>query len=55
LIDDQIAGQISADLLVLLCAEFGDSLVVADGLLAKILKLLIVSQFTLATIPGTLR
>ena len=38
-VDGEVVGQISAGLLVLLCAERGDSDVQADKLLAKILKL----------------
>ena len=43
-IDGQIVGQIGAGLLVLLCAECGDSEALADRLLAKILKLRIFSD-----------
>lgn len=43
-IDGQTAGEIGAGLLVLLCAERGDSEVQADKLLAKILKLRIFSD-----------
>ena len=43
-IDGHTAGQIDAGLLVLLCAERGDSEVVADRLLAKIIKLRIFSD-----------
>ena len=38
-IDGAVVGQIGAGLLVLLCAEQGDTPVLADKLLAKILKL----------------
>lgn len=40
----EVVGQIGAGLLVLLCAERGDSDVLADRLLAKILKLRIFSD-----------
>jgi len=43
-VDDEVVGQISAGLLVLLCAERGDSDAQADKLLAKILKLRIFSD-----------
>jgi D-aminoacyl-tRNA deacylase len=43
-IDGKIVGQIGAGLLVLLCAERGDSEKQADKLLAKILKLRIFSD-----------
>ena len=43
-IDDQVAGAIGPGLLVLLCAERGDSQVQADKLLAKLLKLRIFSD-----------
>jgi D-aminoacyl-tRNA deacylase len=43
-IDEKIVGQIGAGLLVLLCAERGDSETQADKLLAKILKLRIFSD-----------
>jgi len=43
-IDHQTAGQIGAGLLVLLCAEQGDSALQGDKLLAKILKLRIFSD-----------
>jgi len=43
-IDGEIAGQIGAGLLVLLCAERGDAEAHADKLLAKILKLRIFSD-----------
>jgi len=43
-IDRQTAGQIGAGLLVLLCAEQGDTAVQGDKLLAKILKLRIFSD-----------
>ena len=38
-VDGQVIGQIGQGLLVLLCAEQGDTEVLADKLLAKILKL----------------
>ena len=38
-VDDTVIGQIGAGLLVLLCAEHGDSTREADRMLAKILKL----------------
>ena len=43
-IDGSVVGQIGAGLLVLLCAEQGDTPVQADKLLAKILKLRIFSD-----------
>ena len=43
-IGGQVAGEIGAGLLVLLCAEQGDSEVQGDKLLAKILKLRIFSD-----------
>jgi D-tyrosyl-tRNA(Tyr) deacylase len=43
-IDGEVAGQIGHGLLVLLCAEHGDSEAQADKLLAKILKLRIFSD-----------
>ena len=43
-IDGHTIGQIDAGLLVLLCAERGDSEAVADRLLAKMLKLRIFSD-----------
>ena len=43
-IEDRIAGQIEQGLLVLVCAEQGDSEKEADKLLAKILKLRIFSD-----------
>ena len=43
-VDDEVIGQISAGLLVLLCAEKGDTDEVADKMLAKILKLRIFSD-----------
>jgi D-tyrosyl-tRNA(Tyr) deacylase len=43
-IDGQSVGQIGAGLLVFVCAERGDSLPVADRLLAKLLKLRIFSD-----------
>ena len=43
-IDGEVAGQISQGLLVLLCAEHGDSEAQAEKLLAKILKLRIFSD-----------
>ena len=43
-IDGEIAGQIGQGLLVLLCAEHGDSEAQADKLLAKLLKLRIFSD-----------
>ena len=43
-IADQIAGEIQQGLLVLLCAEQGDTDALADKLLAKILKLRIFSD-----------
>ncbi len=52
---EQVIGQIGPGLLLLLCAERGDTAAQADKLLTKLLKLrvfnddaLIVSQFTLA-------
>jgi len=44
LIDGQVAGEIGAGLLVLLCAEQGDTEQQGDKLLAKILKLRIFSD-----------
>ncbi len=44
LIDGQVAGEIGAGLLVLLCAERGDTEVQGDKLLAKLLKLRIFSD-----------
>ncbi len=43
-VDGQVIGQIGAGLLVLLCAERGDSEVVVDKMLAKMLKLRIFSD-----------
>ena len=43
-IDGEVAGQIGQGLLVLLCAEHGDSEAQADKLLAKLLKLRIFSD-----------
>ena len=43
-VDDEFIGQIGAGLLVLLCAEKGDTDAVADKMLAKILKLRIFSD-----------
>ena len=43
-IDGQVAGQIGPGLLVLLCAERGDTPAQADKLLAKLLKLRIFSD-----------
>lgn len=43
-VDDEIIGQIGAGLLVLLCAEKGDTDAVADKMLAKMLKLRIFSD-----------
>jgi D-tyrosyl-tRNA(Tyr) deacylase len=43
-IDGEVVGQIGAGLLVLLCAEQGDTPAQADKLLAKILKLRIFSD-----------
>ena len=43
-VDGSVVGQIGAGLLVLLCAEQGDTPVQADKLLAKILKLRIFSD-----------
>ena len=43
-IDGKVAGQIGQGLLVLLCAEHGDTEAQADKLLAKILKLRIFSD-----------
>ena len=43
-VDGAVIGQISAGLLVLLCAEKGDTEAVADKMLAKILKLRIFSD-----------
>ena len=44
LVDGAVIGQIGAGLLVLLCAEKGDTDAVADKMLAKILKLRIFSD-----------
>jgi len=44
LIDGQLAGEIGAGLLVLLCAERGDTELQSDKLLAKLLKLRIFSD-----------
>jgi len=44
LVGDEVTGEIAAGLLVLLCAERGDSEAQADKLLAKILKLRIFSD-----------
>ncbi len=43
-VDDEVIGQIDAGLLVLLCAEKGDTETVADKMLAKMLKLRIFSD-----------
>ena len=43
-IDGEVAGQIGQGLLVLLCAEHGDSEAQADKMLAKLLKLRIFSD-----------
>jgi D-tyrosyl-tRNA(Tyr) deacylase len=43
-VDDEVIGQIGAGILVLLCAEKGDTDAVADKMLAKILKLRIFSD-----------
>jgi D-tyrosyl-tRNA(Tyr) deacylase len=43
-VDGEVIGQIDAGLLVLLCAEKGDTDAVADKMLAKILKLRIFSD-----------
>lgn len=43
-VDGAVIGQIDAGLLVLLCAEKGDTEVVADKMLAKMLKLRIFSD-----------
>ncbi|MGV0961757.1 MAG: D-aminoacyl-tRNA deacylase [Limnohabitans sp.] len=43
-VDGEIIGQIGAGLLVLLCAEKGDTAAVADKMLAKMLKLRIFSD-----------
>jgi D-tyrosyl-tRNA(Tyr) deacylase len=43
-VDDEVIGQIGAGLLVLLCAEKGDTDAVADKMLAKMLKLRIFSD-----------
>jgi D-tyrosyl-tRNA(Tyr) deacylase len=45
-VDDEVIGQIGAGILVLLCAEKGDTDAVADKMLAKILKLRIFSDDT---------
>jgi D-aminoacyl-tRNA deacylase len=45
-VDGEVIGQIGQGLLVLLCAEQGDTDAVADNLLAKILKLRIFSDET---------
>ncbi len=45
-IDGHTVGQIDAGLLILVCAERGDTSVLADKLLAKILKLRIFSDDT---------
>ena len=44
LVGDEVSGEIGAGLLVLLCAERGDSEAQADKLLAKLLKLRIFSD-----------
>lgn len=44
LIDGQVSGEIGAGLLVLLCAERGDTALQSDKLLAKLLKLRIFSD-----------
>ena len=43
-VDDEVIGQIGAGLMLLLCAEKGDTETVADKMLAKILKLRIFSD-----------
>jgi D-aminoacyl-tRNA deacylase len=43
-VDGEVTGEIAAGLLVLLCAERGDSEIQADKLLAKLLKLRIFSD-----------
>ena len=43
-VDGEVIGQIGAGLLVLLCAEKGDTEAVADKMLAKVLKLRIFSD-----------
>ena len=43
-VDDRVVGEIGAGLLVLVCAERGDTELQADKLLAKILKLRIFSD-----------
>jgi len=43
-VDDEVVGQIGQGLLVLLCAEQGDTDAVADKLLSKLLKLRIFSD-----------
>lgn len=43
-VDDEVIGQIGTGLLVLLCAEKGDTDAVADKMLAKMLKLRIFSD-----------
>lgn len=43
-VDGAVIGQIDAGLLVLLCAEKGDTVAVADKMLAKMLKLRIFSD-----------
>jgi D-tyrosyl-tRNA(Tyr) deacylase len=43
-VEDEVIGQIGAGLLVLLCAEKGDTEAVADKMLAKMLKLRIFSD-----------
>jgi D-tyrosyl-tRNA(Tyr) deacylase len=43
-VDGEVIGQIDAGLLVLLCAEKGDTDAVADKMLAKMLKLRIFSD-----------
>jgi D-tyrosyl-tRNA(Tyr) deacylase len=43
-VDDEVIGQIDAGLLVLLCAEKGDTEAVADKMLTKMLKLRIFSD-----------
>jgi len=44
LIDGQVSGEIGVGLLVLLCAERGDTALQSDKLLAKLLKLRIFSD-----------